>query len=446
MNIKNSLYRVLNRLSSNQTFKKILSNTSWLFLERVLRMIVGLFVGIWVARYLGPDDYGLLGYAQAFVLIFSSFATLGLDGIVVRNVVRSPEKKDEILGTAFLLKLVGGIAVAIISVTLGLIVHSDEKVTVWLIGIISFGMIFKSLDVVDFWFQSQVISKYVAYSRGFAFIFTSLLKILGIVLNQPLAFFAIVTMLEMILIALFLVIWYKKSGDIQAWSYSKITAISLLKDSWPLIFSGLVITIYMKTDQIMLRQILGDSAVGQYTAALRLSESWYIIPTVLVTTVAPYLTNAKNSQNKDAYNYYNLLLYRVVVLSAVLIALPMTFLSDWLISLLYGSEYHSAGEVLSIHIWSAVFVFLGVARNPYIVNENLTKYSFITNSGGAVINLVLNAILIPKYGIVGAAYATLISQAVASYLMHVFFSKVRPIFIMQTKALFTFYILKKFSK
>jgi O-antigen/teichoic acid export membrane protein len=214
----------------------------------------------------------------------------------------------------------------------------------------------------------------------------------------------------------------------------KDIAISLLKDSWPLILSGVVISVYMKIDQVMIKEMMNNEAVGQYSAALRLSEVWYFIPMVIANSLFPAIINAKNQSEKLYYDRLQKL-YDFMTWMAIFIALPMTFLSDWLINLLFGEEYHQAGNVLMIHIWASVFVFLGVASSKWFISENLQKYSFYRTLTGAIINILLNYIMIPLYGILGAAMATLISQSIASYFFNITNKKLRYTFLLQTNAI-----------
>ncbi|MDI4650329.1 flippase [Cohnella hashimotonis] len=422
----------------------ILSNISWLVFDRFFRMGVGVFVSIWVARYLGPSDFGLLNFAQAFVALFAAFSALGLDGIVVRNLAHHAEKKREILGTTFLLKLVGGVLLTVVSLVTILVIRGDDHQSVLLVMVVSLGSIFQSMDAIDFWFQANIKSKFTVYARSASFIMISILKVGLILTGADLMAFAIAGVLEIGLGSIFMMfIYQKKEFDLFKWKARFSLARNLLRDSWPLIFSNIVVVIYMKIDQIMLGQLKNSENVGIYSAAVRLSEVWYFIPTAIVSSLAPIIASSKRDGNRIKYDTLNQQLFNVVAILSIGIAIPMTFLSDTIVNLLYGNEYAVAGKVLNIHIWSAIFVFLGVARNPYILNEGLMKFSFATNGIGALTNIILNLFLIPKYGMIGAAYATLISQAFASYLTNALYSKTRPLFIYQTKALFLTWILRR---
>lgn len=411
---------------------KYFKNTSWLFGEKILRMIVGLFVGIWVARYLGPEQFGLFSYAASFVGLFAVFATLGLDGIVVRELVKDENYRDELLGTAFWLKLFGAFGVlGFLAIAINF--TSNDTGTNILIFIIASATIFQSFNVVDFYFQSKVMSKYVVYANIISLFISSIVKIVLILNEAPFITFAWVVLFDSFILALgFIYFFFKKSNfNIRSLIFKKEIALNLLKDSWPLILSGIVISIYMKIDQIMIKEMLGSEAVGQYAAAVRLSEAWYFIPTVIATSLFPAIINAKKISEKLYYARFQKL-YDLMVWMAIAIAIPMTFMSDWIVELLYGEQYNQAGGVLMIHIWAGIFVFLGVASGKWLLSENLQLYSFYRALAGAVINIILNYTLIPIYGIYGAAFATLIAQAVASYLFNITNRRLRYTFLLQT--------------
>lgn len=414
---------------------KYFKNTSWLFGEKILRMVVGLFVGIWVARYLGPEQFGLFSYAQSFVGLFTAIATLGLDGIVVRELVKDETRRDDLIGTAFWLKLMGAFGVlSILAIAINF--TSNDSYTNTLVFIIASATIFQSLNVIDFYFQSKVMSKYVVYANIISLFISSLVKIALILNEAPLEVFAIVIVFDSFVLACGFVYFFFKNSTFKAQDLKikKTTAISLLKDSWPLILSGIVISIYMKIDQVMIKEMMDTEAVGQYAAAVRLSEVWYFIPTVIASSLFPAIINAKKISEKLYYERLQKL-YDLMVWMAIAIALPMTFLSDWIVELLFGEQYNQAGSVLMIHIWAGIFVFLGVASGKWFVSENLQLLSFYRTFTGMIINIPLNIILIPKYGIQGAAIATLVSQVVAAYIFDLFNKKTRNLFYMKTKSL-----------
>lgn len=439
-----SLSQTLTQLLSHKGFRRYFANTSWLFAEKVLRMVVGLFVGVWVARYLGPEKFGLLSYAQSFVALFSAFATLGLDGIVVRELVKNPEREGELLGTSFGLKLIGALAVFIM-LAIAIPFTSNDRYTNILVFIIASATIFQAFNVVDMYFQAKVMGKFITFANTLSLLLSSIAKVVFILVQAPLIAFAWMVVFESFVLAIGYVYFYVNNhslSDKKHFTFKLHTAKSLLKDSWPLILSGLVIMIYMRIDQVMIKEMLNAEAVGQYAAAVRISEAWYFIPMVISNSLFPAIVNAKK-QSEELYYARLQRLYDLMVWMSITIALPMTFLSNWVVNLLYGSAYGQAGSVLMIHIWAGVFVSLGLSFGKYLLVENYTNKYFNRTLIGAVANIILNYFLIPRYGIKGAAIATLIGQFIANYGYDFFDKDLYRQLKIKTMCFFPFHLFKK---
>ena len=430
------------QLKHHSGFRKYFANTSWLLGERVLRMAVSLFVGIYVARYLGPERFGLLSYALSFVGIFVALATLGLDEVVVRELIKTPEQREKILGTSFLLKLVGTLlmwAAILIAIPL---TENDLQTNI-LIIIIAFGTVFLAFNVIDLNFQAKVKSKYVVHAQFIQLIISSIVKIILVVNEAPLIWFASVSSLDVIVLAMGLVFAYLYNGDnIFSWKWSFETSKYLLHDSWPLILAGVVISVYMKIDQVMIKEMLGAKEVGLYAAAVKLSEAWYFIPMAITSSLLPAIINAK-VYHKEVYYQRLQKLYDLMVWIAIAIALPTTFLSTLVVEFLYGKEYLGSSSVLIIHIWTAVFVFLGVASSKYLLAENFIKKTFYRTFIGALLNIIMNYYLIGIIGIQGAAISTLVSHFFAAYFYDILDKDLRIMFIMKTKSLFFYSLYAK---
>ena len=395
-----------------------------------------LVVGVWVGRYLGPERFGALNFASAFVALFSVLASLGLDAIVIRDIVREPERKYEILSSTFLLKLCGGGIAFIASLAAIVVMHPADSQAHWLVGIIAVGMIFSSFDAIDLWFQSQTLSKYAVMAKNLAFVILSIVKIILILNHASIIAFAYAALAEIIVGGAGLVFFYVRQHSLATLWCPKIdTAKRLLKESLPAILSGLAIMIYMRIDQVMLEQMSGNREVGLYSAALRFSEIWYMIPSLIVSSVRPSLTHAKEESESKYYQQLQRLCNMLVKI-AYAIALPMTFAATFIVTMFYGEAYKEAGIILGIHIWAAIFVFIGGAMSIWFVNEGLMKYTLIQTIIGAVMNVVLNILLLPRYGGVGAAIATVISYCFAAYLCNSLTRKTMTAFKIQTKALF----------
>lgn len=338
------------KLDGRDQLKKVLANSGWLFADKLIRMCVGLAVGVWIARYLGVKQFGQLNFAIAFASLFTALATLGLDQIVVRELVRYPDQKNEILGSTFALKLMGGlVAFTVIVVTIWM-VRPTDPLAQWLVGIIAAGMIFQTFDAIDLWFQSQVKSKFTVYAKNTAFLILSAVKVGLILYGAGLMAFAWAGLAEIVVGALGLVIAFKLSGNpFGTLQVHWPRMFQLLKESWPLLLSGLAITLYMRIDQVMLGEMLGEQDVGLYSAALRLSEVWYVVPMVVISSVMPSFTEAR-AQSEELYYQRLQKLFTYLARTAYLVAIPMTIIATPLITLLFGAQYSSAGPVLAVHI------------------------------------------------------------------------------------------------
>jgi len=414
-------------------FRKYFTNTSWLLAEKIFRSVVLLVVGVYVTRYLGPDRLGILSYAMSFVALFMPLAVLGLDEIVIRELVKDETKKNELLGTSFFLKLTGAFfALAILYIAVHLI--SDDSFTNLLIFIIALSAVFQSFNVIDFYLQSKVLSKYVVYANIASLTVSSFVKLFLVWTQAPLLYFAAVSLMESMILAIGLLIIYSRQRlNIFEWNLRVKLAVRLLRDSWPLMLAGLAISIYMRIDQVMIKHMLDSEAVGQYAAAVRLSEMWYFIPMIVCSSLFPAVVNAKK-QSEELYNARLQKLYSLMLWIAIPITVVMTLLASSIVRFLYGVEFSKAGSVLAIHSWTSVFVFLGVASGKWYLVENLQFFSFINCAIGAVVNIALNLILIKKYGIIGAAWATVISQGCAAYLLNFAYPKTRGNFYRLSRA------------
>jgi PST family polysaccharide transporter len=423
------------RLAASPALARVVGNTGWLFADRVLRLGVGMLVGVWVSRYLGPAQFGLYAYLLAVVALLAPLATLGLDNIVVRELVAEPAAARRLLGTAFALKLGGACLVLALAVFgIGLL-HPGRPDEAALVAIIAAGTLVQAFDVVDLWFQAQTLARYTVTARSVAFLVASALKLLLIALGAPLAAFVWVALAEVVLGTLgSAAAFWRRAMPLTAWRPDGATARRLLNASWPLLFSGIAISIYMKIDVVMLTALSGTAATGVYAAALRLSEVWYFIPTTIVVSATPTILAARQ-QDEALYLRRLEQLFALMFRLALVVALPTTLLAYPLVRLLFGEAYGGAAPVLAIHIWSAVFVFFGVAQGPWDLAEDYTRWFLVRTVSGAVINVLLNLLLIPRLGAIGAALATALAQAAAAWLLNALNPRSRPIFWMQTRAM-----------
>ena len=422
-------------LKKHQGFVRYFKNTSWMLAEQMLRIISGLFVGVWIARYLGPEQFGILSYVIAFTSIFGGIAKLGLDAVMVRELVNNPEKRDIYLGTAFWLKVLGAF---IVMGLIGIIVpftSNDPRTNVF-IFIIAAGLIFQSFEVVEFYFQSQVRAKIVSTCKIIQLVSSSLIKIYFISVGAELIYFVVIVAFDVFALAVSYSIAYKINGNRDFYKCFNIgVAKKLLHSSWPLMLSAVVVIIYMRIDQIMIKEMLGEYEAGIYSAAIKLSEIFYFIPILITTSLFPAILASKKESEK-LYKKRLQWLYTLMFWMAMFIIIPIFFLSNKIIVTIFGAPYQAAGQVIMVHVWASIFVFWGVASGKWFLVENLQVLFLVNTAFGAGINVLLNYKLIPIYGITGAAYATLVSYAVAAYFMNFIFVKTRANFYLLSYSIF----------
>ncbi|MBI5727244.1 MAG: flippase, partial [Ignavibacteriales bacterium] len=371
-------------------------------------------VGVYMIRYLGPAEFGLLSYAISLVGLFTALATLGLESIVVRELVKTPERRDELLGSVFSMRLASG-AVALVSLAVLLLFTGDDTRTIMIALIIGGGLIFQSLSVIENYFQSKVQAKYSSLVQISNLVITGGLKIYLMVIHANLVWFAVATFLESSLLAVgFFIIYKLQHLSPLTWRFNKDAALKLLKDAWPLILSGIVIMIYMKIAQVFIKNMLDETQNGYYATAVRLTEAWYFIPMAITASLFPAIVSAKNV-SEELYRSRLQKLYDVLAWIAIGLAVPVTFLAAPVMEFLFGPKYLPAAPVLTVYIWAGVPTFLGVANSQYLITENLTRMAFYRTLLGMIVNVLLNIYVIPRWGIVGSAWVTLISQTIATF-------------------------------
>jgi O-antigen/teichoic acid export membrane protein len=422
------------RIAHRPNLVKIIENIGWLSYDQLLRMGVGFFIGVWIVRYLGPEQFGVLSFAGAFVGLFGAFTALGLPSIVVRDIANDPDCTTETLGTAAVLQFISGIVNYFLILAAIAYLRPNDIITQTIVAILGSMLLFEASKVSVLWFESQVLSKYTVWVQNSVFLAFTVIKIILILQWASLIAFVWVMLAEMILVAIILLGFMNKFGpSLVKLRFNSKRAKLLLKDSWPLLISAISITIYLKIDQIMLGQMIGDESVGVYSAALRISEVWYFIPMVIVASVFPTILKAKKVSEEQYYKRLQKL-YDLMVLISVGVAVPISFLSTPIVTLLFGEAYHGAGIILAIHIWTMIFVSLGVASGKWFLAENRQMLSLQRTGIGAIVNIFLNFLLIPKFGGVGAALSTLVAQIATCFLFDIIQAETRKMFYMKLKA------------
>ena len=410
-------------------------NMAWLFSDRVLRMGLGLAVLIWMARYLGPADFGALNYAIAFVALVWSFSDLGLSNIVVRELVHEPDDMPRTLGTALALRL-GATVIAWIVAVYGIsLLRLGDAEARTLVVIIATGMVFQVGDTLAWWFEAIVQSKYVVWGRSAAFLVSTLLRVGLILSGASLVAFGYAAAVEAVLAGcgIALVFLWRRDFRIKL-RFSLGRAGSLLRDSWPLIFSNLAIVLYMRVDQVMLGNIRGDAAVGIYSTVVMIAEAAYVIPMIVMPSLLPDIVEARRRSEEEFMERLDHL-YRLMAFLAYAVAIPLALVSPWLVPFLFGEAYASGGVVLAVLAVAGIFTFMGVARTAFLIPMNWTRTHLATVSVSCVINVGLNLLLIPAHGALGAAFASAVAYWFAVHGVCFLYKPLRPTGMMITQAL-----------
>jgi polysaccharide transporter, PST family len=416
-------------------FRKAATNFGWLSVERAGRFVLAAAVGLLVVRYLGPARWGSLSYCTALVTLIGFAPALGLDAIVKRELLRSPAQTAEVLASSLLLRLGAGAlayAIVLIVASAGWGFAGDEARVFAILGAILFQPAF---FLPELWLQAQLRAKWIVAAQLGALAVVSGARIWLILHRGSLVAFAWVIVVEMTLGAAGFFWSARRMGlRFPAVAARVATMRRLLAEAWPLMFASLAIFVYMKIDEVMLRQLAGPAVVGIYAAAAKLSEIWYFVPTALASSVLPALMRAR-AANPAEYARRQQQYYDVSAAVAYALSVPIALAAPLIVRLAYGAPFAAAGPVLTVHIWSSIFVFLGVARGQWLVNEGLQKFYLASTVVGAVVNVGLNFVLIPSYGGLGAASATVVSYALAAWIASYFHPAVRTTAGMQTRAL-----------
>lgn len=415
-------------------------------MARVGTLIIKMLTGIAVANYLGSAENGILAYPMAIITFFLAASALGMDAYITREILQKPEDKNVLLGSAFRMRLLAGLmALPLIYFCYFLIQQFAEnkpETPFHYIIIVSFVCVLQAVTIIDSYFQAQTQGKKIMTVQVIANLLSAALKLFLIISAASLSAFIWALLADSLFLAIGYTAMYQRTGEnIFRWKYDSNVAKNLFKQAWPLAFSAILVTLYMKIDQVMIDAYMNSSALGVYSTVVSLSESWYFIPVATVTALFPAIMNARK---EDPVRYQKRLqnLYDLMSFLSVGIAIVMTFASSFLFKLLYTPEYAHGAEILAIHIWAGVFVFLGSASGQYLIAEGYLKLSLARTAFGALINILLNLWWIPLYGIKGAAYGSLVAYFCATFFI-LLIPKTRQQGYMMLKSIFQINLLQK---
>lgn len=403
---------------------KVVKNAGWIIAGKVANKLLAFVVGVFAARYLGPGNYGLINYAAAYATFFASLCTLGINSILVKNFVDYPEQEGETIGTTLLLRAVSSLFSALAIVGIVSVVDKGEPLTVAVVALYSIGLIFQVFDTLNYWFQSRLQSKYSAIAELVSYAAMSAYKIILLALGKSVEWFAVASALDYIVLAVFLLIAYFRSGGVR-FCCSLKKARELLQSSYSFIIAGLMVSVYACTDKLMLKQMLGADAVGHYSLASTVSVSWAFLLSAVIDSLYPEIVQ---SFRKDRLRYErkNRQLYAIVIYASLFVSALICLIAKPFVVTLYGEKYLAAVMPLRIVVWYTAFSYLGVARNAWMVCENQQKYLKYLYISAAALNVVLNLALIPLWGASGAAAASLITQASTTILLPALIRPLRP--------------------
>lgn len=426
------LHRVLSRLSATQ--QKAVSNIYWALLGQAARILSELFVGILVARYLGPEQYGLMSYVISFVTLFSALASFGLDHIEVRELAGGNLPKEAVLGTAFRLRLVFAlITLAIIVLTVHC-VETDASVRMMIV-VYSLSVILNSFCVIRNYFTAIVKNKYVVKAEIGRIAVGAIIKVALLLLRAPLHWFVIAVTFDVLLIASgYLCAYGSQVGSLREWRYDKTIARFLIRQSFPLLLSGAAVLAYQRIDQVMLRNMLNNASVGYFATADKIASLTMFLPLILSQTISPLLVKTRAS-NPELYRLRREQFVGSVLWLTIGLTILTSMLSQALIAMSFGQRYLAAVPVLQVLVFRSVGIALSVTSGQLIIIEGIQKWAFARNALGCVVCIVLNLVLIPKYGAVGSAWAAVITVAFTGCLANLLIPSYHEVFRLQLQAM-----------
>ena len=351
---------------------KVVKNAGWIIFGKIAQAVIGMLIGLLAARYLGPSNYGLINYAVAYLSFFNSICTLGTTSLLVKEFVDHPENEGQIIGTTLTMRILSSTLSALVITLISFVVDRNEPVTIAVVALSSIGVIFHVFETFVYWFQYKLASKVTSIISVVAYVIVALYRVVLLVMQKNVMFFAFATTLDYICVAILLVIAYRKYKGRRlsfSWTYGK----SLLSKSYHFILSGLMVAVYAQTDKIMLKHMVGSVATGYYATAVYISNLWCFILSAIITSMYPVIMQA-NQVSESEFKKKNKMLYAIVFYLSVIVSVFFTVFAPLIIDIMYGNAYSSAVGPLRIVTWYTAFSYLGVARDAWVVCKNKQKY------------------------------------------------------------------------
>lgn len=435
------------KIASNPEVRKVLKNITWLLFDKGIRLGLGFFVGAWVIRYLGTERFGMMTYAYSFTTLFGAAATLGMERIIIAELVRKPEQTNEILGSAFALRVIGSLVAMFLAIVAMAILEAEESTPTVFTAIFSLTFLFQSLDVIEQKFQSSLYAKRIVVAKNSAYLLASAFRVIAILAHADTMVFVILSTLEISLGCIFLWWTYQRTeGTIFRWKPSLAKMKQYFWESLPLLLSYLSYLIYSRIDAVMLKNMLSDTKqVGLYGASLKLFDIPMSIYTMIVVSFYPKLTEI--FEKKNAYfleNIAQLTAYTTLLSYAGLIFCLL--LGEWAILLVFGEAYRGTYPIFLCHLIGVVFVYNGAFRTTFLTLSGKNHLILYNSIFSALLNVVLNYWLIPIYKGLGAALATALTQLMSFFVFNLFFPETRVLFKVQLQNFIAFSLWKPYVK
>lgn len=403
---------------------RTVNNAAWIIGCKIIQALLGLLITMLSARYLGPSKYGIINYAASIVAFFVPIMQLGLNSTLVREILDYPDREGETLGTALIMNFASSIACIIGTVIFTLFVNAGETETIIFCTLYSSLLIFQALEMIQYWYQAKLLSKYTSIVMLVSYGVVSIYKIFLLITKSHIFMFAISQAMDFCIIAISLIVIYFKVGT-QKLSFSLKRACEMFSRSKHYILSGMMVTVFAETDKIMLKIMLDEAAVGYYSSAANCTAMTTFFFVAIIDSFRPSILEGKN-ENELIFENRLKLLYSLIIFLALLQSIFITIFAEPIVSILYGSQYTQTVGVLRILVWYTTFSYIGSVKDIWILANDKQSWLWLINLSGAISNITLNSILIPILGIDGAAIASLVTQFLTNVVVVCILKPIRP--------------------
>jgi O-antigen/teichoic acid export membrane protein len=415
--LRNKILNIFSLAEFSVTKILVLKNSFWLIFDQAIRMLFALIIGSWTARYLGKSNYGQISFVTSYLTLFQIICGLGLEAIVVRDLIKDKLDANKIIGSVFLMKFFFGFLCWLFSIIFIIILYGYNDNTFILVTIAGLSLVFQSFSVIELWFQSNNKTFNIVIPKLIASIIINALKVFFILNSASVYYFIALFSFEFFLSSILLTIALRNFPIQGKYYFDFPLSKRILQDSWPFLVSAVSIYLYTRFDMFIIKKELGPSELGIYNAAITISTLLPILPMILLNVLNPILSK-KKLESEELYQRHLRLTFRIFGYFGIFFSVIVYFLSDIIVAILFGPDFEEASTVLKVHIFTNVFIYTGIAQNIWIVNENKGKLNVYKTLVGILFAITFNLILIPKFGVIGAAYSALIVQFVSSFLIN----------------------------